>query len=141
MPLTRYFHDISVQNRYIDDISVIVDIVSNINDIGYIEDISTAISDIFIPDHECQNGVRFMVTIVDDFSRATWTFLISRESQTLGILTKLIKMVSIHFHTNIQIIRSNNGTKFCNTAFKTLLDHHGIIHQKSCLYSSTKWIC
>ena len=41
--------DISTIYRSKTDISVIVDIVSNITDIGYIRDISTDISDIFIP--------------------------------------------------------------------------------------------
>ena len=30
--------------------------------------------------HECQSGTQFMVTIVDDYSHATWTFLISGKS-------------------------------------------------------------
>ena len=93
--------------------------------------------------HECQSGTRFMVTIDDDHSRLTWTFLISLKSQTLSILTKFIKMVVVHFHKNIQTLRSDNGIEFFNTAFQSLLAHPGILHQRSCVYThpSTKRCC
>ena len=48
--------------------------------------------------HECLSGVRFMLTIVDNFSRATWTYLLSHKSQALTVLTHFTKMVSVYFH-------------------------------------------
>ena len=71
--------------------------------------------------HNCRSGVRFMVTIVDDFTSATGTYLISHKSQALTILTNFIKMVSIHFNKNVQTIRSDNGTKFTNSVFQSFL--------------------
>ena len=71
--------------------------------------------------HNFLSGVRFMVTIVDDFTSATWTYLISHKSQALTILTNFIKMVSIHFNKNVQTIRSDNGTKFTNNVFQSFL--------------------
>ena len=41
--------------------------------------------------HDCLSGALFMVTIMDDYSIAMWTYLISNESQALTILTSLQK--------------------------------------------------
>ena len=79
-----------------------------------------------------------MVTILDDYSRATWTYLISNKSQTLTILTSFSKMVSVHFHSNIKTLKPDNGTEFTDTAFQSFLTQHGILHQMSCVYSSAK---
>ena len=71
-----------------------------------------------------------MVTILDDYSRATWTYL--------TILTSFSKMVSVPFHNNIKTLKPDNGTEFTDTAFQSFLTLHGILHQMSCVYSSEK---
>ena len=60
--------------------------------------------------HPCSNNAKYMVTIVDNYSRATWIYLISHKSQTISIVSRFIKMVTTQFHTHIQTIRSNNDT-------------------------------
>ena len=51
-------------------------------------------------------GARFFLTMVDDFSRATWTFLLHHKSDTLPIFSK---MVRTQFQTLVKKIRSDNG--------------------------------
>ncbi|KAI5334393.1 hypothetical protein L3X38_024526 [Prunus dulcis] len=45
-------------------------------------------------------------------------------------------MVETHFHTRIQVLRSDNGGEFLNHDLNQFLQDHGIIHQRSCLYTS-----
>ena len=84
---------------------------------------------------ECHTNSRFVVTIVDDVTRATWTHLISHNSQTLTIFTIFLKMVTVHFHTTVGTLRSDNGTEFRSTAFQDLLIRYGIAHQRTCVYT------
>ena len=61
-----------------------------------------------------------MVTIVDDHTRATWTFLISRKSQTLSILTKFIKMVAVEL----------NSTTLLSNPFLHTTKQNGVVERK-----------
>ena len=85
--------------------------------------------------HECHTNSRFVVTIVDDFKRATWTHLISQKSQTLTVFTTFFKMVTVHFHTTVGTLRTNDGTEFRSTAFQDLHRRYGIAHQRTCVYT------
>ena len=85
--------------------------------------------------HECHTNSRFVVTIVDDFTWGTWTHLISHKSQTITIFTTFFKMVTIHFHTTVQTLRSDNGIEFMSNAFQDLLRRYGIAHQRTCVYN------
>ena len=79
-----------------------------------------------------------MITIVDDHSRETWTYLINVKSHTLSVVTDFLHMVSTQFHSQVQTVRSDNGSEFANTKFQTLLAQNGILHQRSLVYSPQK---
>ena len=51
--------------------------------------------------HCSSSGAQYTLTTVDDYSRATWTYLLPAKSQTFSILTTFFNMVSTRFHTNI----------------------------------------
>jgi len=55
------------------------------------------------------SGYRFFLTIVDDYTRFTWLFLMKSKSETRAILTNFLAYVHTHFNTNIQTLRSDNG--------------------------------
>ena len=76
--------------------------------------------------HECLSGAWFMVTIVDDYSRATWTYLISNKSQALIILTSFAQMASVHFHN-----------QYCLSILSCLTWDSP--SEELCVYSSKKW--
>ena len=44
-------------------------------------------------------------------------------------------MISTQFNTNVKTLQSNNGSEFCSLAFQNLLTTHGILHQRSCVYT------
>ncbi|KAK4382735.1 Retrovirus-related Pol polyprotein from transposon RE2 [Sesamum angolense] len=56
----------------------------------------------------------YFLTIVDDFTRATWTFLLKHKSQVHHTLATFFTMVNTQFHTSIKVVRSDNGSEFVN---------------------------
>lgn len=47
------------------------------------------------------NGFKYFLTIVDDFSRGTWTFLLSTKSSVFDILKSFLSMVERQFYTKV----------------------------------------
>ena len=54
----------------------------------------------------------FFLTIVDDFTRCTWVYLLKHKSKTQVYLSQFATMVSTQFNCKIKTIRSDNGTEF-----------------------------
>lgn len=77
----------------------------------------------------------FILTVVDDFSRGTWTFLMSHKSQVPTLLRHFIQMVHTQFQRTIRVVRSDNGLEFVNQECQALFLSLGIIHQRSCVYT------
>ncbi|KAL2248611.1 UNVERIFIED_CONTAM: Retrovirus-related Pol polyprotein from transposon RE1 [Sesamum indicum] len=51
----------------------------------------------------------YMLTIVDDHSRTTWTFLMKLKSHTVNILMDFYNMILTQFERKIKTVRSDNG--------------------------------
>lgn len=76
------------------------------------------------------NGVKYFLTIVDDFSRFTWVHLMVSKSQTRSLLVSFINLVANQFNTMVKILRSDNGIEFQMPEF---YQSKGIVHQLSCV--------
>jgi hypothetical protein len=74
------------------------------------------------------NGVKYFLTIVDDFSRFTWVHLMVSKSQTRYLLVSFINLVADQFNTMVKILRSENGIEFQMPEF---YQSKGIVHQLS----------
>lgn len=71
------------------------------------------------------------MTIVDDFSRAVWLYLLPDKTLVSTRLHELVALVKRQFYRNIKVFRSDNGTEFmCLTAY---FREQGIIHETSCV--------
>lgn len=55
-------------------------------------------------------GARYFLTVVDDHTRATWTFLMNNKEQVYGKVAQLLEYVETQFNTKVKRIRSDNGT-------------------------------
>lgn len=84
---------------------------------------------------ESVSNTKFVLTIVEDHSRAIWTYLISSKDLVCSVLTSFIKMVKTHFKSDIKFLRTDNVTEFINRKVHELFTHHGIIHQRTCIYT------
>ena len=58
------------------------------------------------------SGVVYFLTIVDDHSRAVWTYLMLEKSEVRTILTNFCSMASTQFSKTVKTVRSDNGTEF-----------------------------
>lgn len=74
-------------------------------------------------------GDSFVLTIVDDFSRCTWTYLLSSKVQVFPTIVNFIAYIYNQFPKYPKTIRTDNDTEFVNASCSSFLASHGIIHQ------------
>jgi hypothetical protein len=79
---------------------------------------------------ESINGSRFFLTIVDDYSRYTWIYLLHSKSQTRQLLQSFFTLIQTQFQINIKVIRSDQSSEFIMPDF---YQSKGILHQMSCV--------
>jgi hypothetical protein len=75
-------------------------------------------------------GASYFLTIVDDFSRAVWIYLLVDKTEVSSMLKRFFAMVERQFARKVKIFRSDNGTEF--TCLKSYFFDQGIIFQTSC---------
>lgn len=78
---------------------------------------------------------RFLLTIVDDFTRSTWTYLMQFKSDVVMLLKNFILMIEKQFKSSLKIVRTHNGSEFVNNFSNSLFFEKGIIHHKICPYT------
>ncbi|XP_075086125.1 uncharacterized protein LOC142168857 [Nicotiana tabacum] len=79
-------------------------------------------------------GYMHFFTIVDDYSRGTWTFLLSTKNNAFSVLKNFLFMVERQFNTKVKVIRLDNALELgtSSTACDLFLSQ-GIIHQTLCV--------
>ncbi|KAL2239868.1 UNVERIFIED_CONTAM: Retrovirus-related Pol polyprotein from transposon RE1 [Sesamum indicum] len=81
------------------------------------------------------SGCNYVLTILDDYSRCLWTYLIKHKDQVTSTLLQFSAMVKTQFEAKIKVLRTDNGSEFINANCQTLCHKLGIIHQTSCVYT------
>nr|XP_016483773.1 PREDICTED: uncharacterized protein LOC107804403 [Nicotiana tabacum] len=82
------------------------------------------------------NGFRYFLTLVDDFTRVTWTHLLSSKSNALSILKSFTSMVKVHFNSSIHTFRSDNAFELGSSSEAiSFFASQGILHQTSIPYT------
>ena len=76
------------------------------------------------------NGSRYFLTLVDDYSRCTWVFLMKYKSEASSLIQSFYNLILTQFNFPIKVIRSNNGPEFALNSFYA---SEGIMHQLSCV--------
>lgn len=54
-------------------------------------------------------GEKYFLTMVDDFSRSTWTFLLSTKSNAFPTLKAFLTLVERQFSPKLKMIKSDNA--------------------------------
>jgi len=80
--------------------------------------------------HVSSCGASYLLTIVDDYSRAVWLYLLIDNKEVSQTMKMFSSMVERQFNKQVKIVRSDNGTKF--TCLKNYFLENGIIFQTSC---------
>lgn len=80
-------------------------------------------------------GYRFFLTIVDDFTRATWVYLLESKEEVFNCVVSFSNVLINQFGAKIKVFRSDNGTEFINNRMKMFCNDKGILHQTTCAYT------
>lgn len=67
------------------------------------------------------DGYRFFLTLIDDFSRMSWLFLLKNKSDVCVALAYFLKYVFTQFDKTVKEIKSNNDIEFINSVRAKLL--------------------
>ncbi|GKE87818.1 retrovirus-related pol polyprotein from transposon TNT 1-94, partial [Tanacetum coccineum] len=81
---------------------------------------------------ESINGKKYVLVIVDDYSRYTWTHFLRSKDETSGVLIDFLTLVQRGLHAQVTTIRTDKGTEFLNKTLHAYLAKEGIRHETSC---------
>ncbi|GJX90989.1 retrovirus-related pol polyprotein from transposon TNT 1-94 [Tanacetum coccineum] len=77
------------------------------------------------------NGRKYILVIVDDYSRFTWVKFLRSKDKVPEFVIKFLKMIQVYLNATIRNIRTDNGTEFVNHTLKAYYEEVGILHQTS----------
>nr|GEX91967.1 hypothetical protein [Tanacetum cinerariifolium] len=60
------------------------------------------------------NGKRYVLVIVDDYSRYTWTHFLRSKDETHEVLIDFLRLVQRGLQAQVRVIRTDKGTEFLN---------------------------
>ncbi|GJX96155.1 retrovirus-related pol polyprotein from transposon TNT 1-94 [Tanacetum coccineum] len=77
------------------------------------------------------NGKKYILVIVDDYSRYTWTLFLRSKDETLEVLKDFLTMIQRNLQAPVISIRTDRGTEFLNKTLNAFFKEEGIEHQTS----------
>ncbi|GJZ58577.1 ribonuclease H-like domain-containing protein [Tanacetum coccineum] len=72
-----------------------------------------------------REGFKYFLTIVDDYSRAVWVYLIKTKDEVFDVFLSFINFVHNQFDVKIKTVRSDNGTEFVNSKMSKVFSDLG----------------
>lgn len=79
------------------------------------------------------NESKYFFTIVDDFSKATWTHLMGAKSSAFELLKAFVNMVETQFNSKVLTVRSDNAFKLGSSSTGiAFFSDKGVIYQTTC---------
>ncbi|GJT58232.1 retrovirus-related pol polyprotein from transposon TNT 1-94 [Tanacetum coccineum] len=77
------------------------------------------------------NGKKYILVIVDDYSRFMWVKFLRSKDETLDFIIKFLKQIQVGLNKTVRYIRTDNGTKFVSHTLTQYYKSVSIFHQKS----------
>nr|GFC54497.1 retrovirus-related Pol polyprotein from transposon TNT 1-94 [Tanacetum cinerariifolium] len=68
------------------------------------------------------NGKRYVLVIVDDYSRYTWVHFLRLKDEAPAVIISFLKRITVLLQSPVIIIRTDNGTEFKNQVLKVYFD-------------------
>nr|GEV07531.1 putative ribonuclease H-like domain-containing protein [Tanacetum cinerariifolium] len=85
---------------------------------------------------ESVNEKKYILVIVDDYSRLTWVKFLRSKDEALDFIIKFLKMIQVGLKVSVCRIRTDNGTEFVNQTLREYYDQVSISHETSVARSS-----
>ena len=64
-------------------------------------------------------GTKYILVLVDEFSRYTWVEFVKKKSDVPIVLINLFKKIQVLYDRRIKMLRSDNGIEFKNSAIES----------------------
>ncbi|GJZ50521.1 retrovirus-related pol polyprotein from transposon TNT 1-94 [Tanacetum coccineum] len=80
---------------------------------------------------ETINGNKYILVIIDDYSRYTWMIFLRSKDETPELLKDFLKMIQHKLRAQIITVRTDRGTKSLNKTLHAYFKEEGIEHQTS----------
>nr|GFA62748.1 retrovirus-related Pol polyprotein from transposon TNT 1-94 [Tanacetum cinerariifolium] len=77
------------------------------------------------------NGKKYILVIMDDYSRFTWVKFLRSKDETSDFIIKFLKMIQVRLKVSVCHIRTDNGTEFVNQTLREYYEEVGISHETS----------
>ncbi|GJU36851.1 retrovirus-related pol polyprotein from transposon TNT 1-94 [Tanacetum coccineum] len=77
------------------------------------------------------NGRKYILVIVDNFSRFTWVKFLRSKDEVPKFIIKFLKMIQVRLNATVRNIRTDNGIKFVNQTLRAYYEEVRILHQTS----------
>nr|GFA77704.1 retrovirus-related Pol polyprotein from transposon TNT 1-94 [Tanacetum cinerariifolium] len=78
---------------------------------------------------ESVNGKKYILVIVDDYSRFTWVKFLRSKDEALDFIIKFLKMIQVWLKVSVCRIRTDNRTEFVNQTLREYYEEVGISHE------------
>ncbi|GJZ18509.1 retrovirus-related pol polyprotein from transposon TNT 1-94 [Tanacetum coccineum] len=76
------------------------------------------------------NGKKYILVIVDDYSRFTWVKFLRSQDETPEFVIKFLKQIQVDLNKTVRYIRIDNSTEFVNQVLTDFYESVGIFYQK-----------
>nr|GEZ35957.1 retrovirus-related Pol polyprotein from transposon TNT 1-94 [Tanacetum cinerariifolium] len=97
-----------------------------------VEVLSTLHMDLYGPMRtESINKKKYVLVIVDDYTRFGWVRFLRTKDETLEVFLKFLKNTQHALNATIRMVRTDNGTEFVNKTLTDLFESVVITHQTS----------
>nr|GEY75371.1 hypothetical protein [Tanacetum cinerariifolium] len=80
---------------------------------------------------ESINKKKYVLVIVDDYTRFGWVRFLRTKDETPAIFEKFLMNTQLALNATVRTVRTDNGTKFVNRTLIDLFESVGITHQTS----------
>ncbi|GJY09624.1 retrovirus-related pol polyprotein from transposon TNT 1-94 [Tanacetum coccineum] len=80
---------------------------------------------------ESINGKKYILDIVDDYSRFMWVKFLRSKDETPKVIIKYLKQIQVRLNAVVKNVRTDNRTEFVNQTLKDYYENVGITHQTS----------
>ncbi|GJW47884.1 retrovirus-related pol polyprotein from transposon TNT 1-94 [Tanacetum coccineum] len=77
------------------------------------------------------NRKKYILVIIDDYSKYTWTLFLRSKDETPKVLTDFLTMIQRNLQALVISVRTDRGTEFLNKTLNAFFKEEGIKHQTS----------
>nr|GFA57205.1 integrase, catalytic region, zinc finger, CCHC-type, peptidase aspartic, catalytic [Tanacetum cinerariifolium] len=82
------------------------------------------------------NGKKYILFIVDDYSRFTWVKCLRSKDEDPDFIIKFLNMIQVRLKAPVRRIRTDNETEFVNQTLREYCEKVGISHERFVARSS-----